>query len=301
MRRAVAATVLGLCLLGVASAERPLSRAPAPLAIHSTFDAKGIVAAATFRDAGAIGSLTWGGVEFIDAFDHGRELQSAISFDGLTECDNPTEAGSRRDGTKAVSSSLLKEFSTTGNVLRTFTQMAYWLHPGEHSAACGAARNQAPSTLSDVSLSKTVRFLPNQPNVLEHQLVFHLPATRATAQFEVLTAYMPQRFDTFYTVDAQTGRVLPLSDGPGEQDLPVVLATRDGKHALGLYSPSPVIEKVSGPGYGRWRFQRDRVVKSNVVYRLDNAAAGSYGFTVYTVIGGLPDVHAALQRLQRRQ
>jgi hypothetical protein len=31
--------------------------------------------------------------------------------------------------------------------------------------------------------------------------------------------------------------MLALSDGPGEQDLPVVLATSDGKHALGLFTP----------------------------------------------------------------
>ena len=46
------------------------------------------------RLAGAIGSLTWNGIEFINQDDHGRELQSASSFDGLGECFNPTEAGS---------------------------------------------------------------------------------------------------------------------------------------------------------------------------------------------------------------
>ncbi|MDB5036802.1 MAG: hypothetical protein JWQ35_330 [Bacteriovoracaceae bacterium] len=43
--------------------------------------------------AGAIYSLTWAGKEFINHDDHGRELQSAISFDGYGECLNPTEAG----------------------------------------------------------------------------------------------------------------------------------------------------------------------------------------------------------------
>jgi len=36
----------------------------------------------TSRLAGAIDSLTWNGKEFIDSFDHGRQLQSAASFDG---------------------------------------------------------------------------------------------------------------------------------------------------------------------------------------------------------------------------
>src|SRR4051794_1659541 len=43
----------------------------------------------TDRLAGAIASLTWNGMEFIDQLDHGRELQSASSFEDLGECYNP--------------------------------------------------------------------------------------------------------------------------------------------------------------------------------------------------------------------
>lgn len=64
-----------------------------------------IVITTTDRLAGAIHSLTWNGDELIDSADHGRELQSAASFDcGLpanefwAERFNPTEAGSRDDG-----------------------------------------------------------------------------------------------------------------------------------------------------------------------------------------------------------
>src|SRR4051812_35251879 len=63
-----------------------------------------IVVTTTDRLAGAVHSLTWDGVEFIDSHDHGRQLQSAAGFDGgkpgfHAECFNPTEAGSRHDGT----------------------------------------------------------------------------------------------------------------------------------------------------------------------------------------------------------
>ena len=61
-----------------------------------------IVITTTSRLAGAIHSLTWNGKEFIDSFDHGRQLQSASNFDAGTpitgETFNPTEAGSRDDG-----------------------------------------------------------------------------------------------------------------------------------------------------------------------------------------------------------
>ena len=57
-----------------------------------------IVITTTARLAGAIHSLTWNGQEFIDSFDHGRQLQSASNFgvDGpfAPETFNPTAAGS---------------------------------------------------------------------------------------------------------------------------------------------------------------------------------------------------------------
>ncbi|MDP1977640.1 hypothetical protein [Undibacterium sp.] len=37
------------------------------------------------HDAGAVCSLTWRGKEFINDYDHGRQLQSASSFDNLGE------------------------------------------------------------------------------------------------------------------------------------------------------------------------------------------------------------------------
>ena len=65
----------------------------------------------TDRLAGAIHSLTWNGKEFVDSFDHGRQIQSASNLDNGTpifaETFNPTEAGSRWDGRGDGSSSRL--------------------------------------------------------------------------------------------------------------------------------------------------------------------------------------------------
>ena len=63
-----------------------------------------LVITTTNRLAGAIDSVKWNGQEFINSTDHGRQLQSACSFDCAktqpfwAECYNPTEAGSRADG-----------------------------------------------------------------------------------------------------------------------------------------------------------------------------------------------------------
>jgi hypothetical protein len=268
------------------------------LTIRGEFKGRTVLLTATDRSAGAIESLQWGGTEFINASDQGRHLQSAVSYDGLTECDNPTEAGSRIDGVgAAVSSSKLEAASVDGNALQTRSQMAYWLRLGQKSAACGAAQNDLPTALSSTALEKTVRFLPSFENVLEHRISFEMARARKLAQFEVLTAYGPQRFASFYTCNPAGAVLRPLSDGPGEQALPVVLATTDGAHALGLYTPQAAAGTLRGPGYGRWRFQKERVTKSNVVFRLDDAAAGPHRFVVYSVFGTVDDVCRTIARL----
>ena len=96
-----------------------------------------IVITTTARLAGAIHSLTWNGREFIDSFDHGRQLQSASNLDCGTpitgETFNPTEAGSRRDFAGDKSSSRLLHWCVRPNAIQTLTQMAFWLEPGEKS------------------------------------------------------------------------------------------------------------------------------------------------------------------------
>jgi hypothetical protein len=65
-----------------------------------------LVISTTERLAGAIDSLTWNGKEFINSWDHGRQLQTAAFIEKFGECYNPTEAGSSSDGTGPTSSSV---------------------------------------------------------------------------------------------------------------------------------------------------------------------------------------------------
>ena len=115
--------------------------------IRSPFGNSEIVITTTTRLAGAIHSVTWNGREFIDSADHGRQLQSASAFDleidGNSETFNPTEAGSRDDGAGPHSTSRLLELSAHDGELRTLTQMAFWLQPGERSGE-KLARNTSP-------------------------------------------------------------------------------------------------------------------------------------------------------------
>lgn len=261
-----------------------------------------IVITTTARLAGAIHSLTWDGMEFINSTDHGRQLQSACSFDNSptanAETFNPTEAGSRRAGAGSTSTSRLLELTASGNHLHTRTQMAFWLAPGERSAG-QLTRNT--NTFSDYILTKDVRISNERwPQALDYRVTFTVPtnAQHRTAQFEALTGYMPPEFSAFWQYNPHTRKLEPLSDGPGEIQNPVVLATPDGKHAMGIYAPPQSQPNTTGPSYGRWRFNAERVVKWNCVFRVRNAAGiapGNCSYRMLVPVGTLAQVEAMIR------
>lgn len=260
-----------------------------------------MVITTTRRLAGAIDSLKWNGQEFINSHDHGRQLQSACSFDNTplaqAETFNPTEAGSRRDGAGTNSTSRLLEISAAGNQLRTRTQMAFWLRPGERSSG-QLARNT--NALSDYVLTKDVTIGYQQwPQVLDYRVTFSLPSTarHTFAQFEALTGYMPPDFKSFWEFNPATGKLQPLSNGPGEIKNSVVLATADGKFAMGIFAPPQKEPDTHGPSFGRWNFSTARVTKWNCVYRIKNAQGirnGDYTFRMLVPFGTLAQVEKML-------
>ena len=270
--------------------------------IHAAAGKSEIVITTTARLAGAIHSLTWADKEFVNSTDHGRQLQSACSFDNSptanAETFNPTEAGSRLDHIGTNSTSRLLELLAKKDRLRTLTQMAFWLAPGERSEG-QPARNT--NTLSDYVLTKDVRIgYERWPQALDYRVTFTVPtnATHTSAQFEALTGYMPPEFDTFWQFNHQTKKLEPLSDGPGEIQNPVVLATANGKHAMGIFAPLQPQAQTSGPSYGRWRFKEHKVVKWNCVFRVSDTNGihtGDHLYRMLVAIGTLSDVEMMLK------
>ena len=267
-----------------------------------------IVITTTRRLAGAIHSLTWNGKEFINSADHGRQLQSACSFDNSpaanAETFNPTEAGSRRDGAGTNTTSRLLEMTAAENRLHTRSQMAFWLAPGERSGG-QLARNT--NTLSDYVLTKDVTIgFGRWPQALDYRVTFTVPKNtpHMSAQFEALTGYLAPEFSRFWEFNPQTGRLQPLSYGPGEIKNPVVLATPDGKFAMGIFSPPQKLPDTRGPNYGRWNFADARVVKWNCVYRVRNDQGihgGDYSYRMLVPVGTLAEVAAMLAEWQKIQ
>lgn len=299
--------VVAACLAAWAALAAGPRPAPSGKAtIRNKAGSSEIVVTTTDRLAGAVHSLTWGGMEFIDSHDHGRQLQSAASFgrgspkDFWAECFNPTEAGSRADGAGEKSSSKLLRFRAEGAELTATTRMAFWLAPGEKSSG-RPALNEA--VLSDHLVTKRVRIgYEKLANVLEYAVTFAVPkGERHTyAQFEALTGYMPAGFGRFWKFRPDTGELETLSDGPGEQEHPVVLSTEKGGHAMGVFSPDQPSRGYEKAGYGRFRFRAEKVVKWNCVFRVrdeNGVAAGEHPFRVFVAVGSLEDVRRALVAL----
>jgi hypothetical protein len=263
-----------------------------------------IVITTTSRLAGAIHSLTWGGREFIDSLDHGRQLQSAsnLDVDGklLNECFNPTEAGCERDMAGPTSSSRLLYLSARDRELVTVTQMAFWLRPGQASGGNPALNT---TVLSNHLLEKHVRIGVGEfEHAVRHAITFTLPADERheRATFEILTGYMPPEFSTFLGLRPD-GTLEELGPGPGEQLLPVILATADGEHAMGCWSPATSRTTGRPPTYGRFSFPDQKVVKWNCVVReaeKAGLAAGAHPYLVYSAVGTREQVRKTLVALR---
>jgi hypothetical protein len=268
-----------------------------------------LVLTTTPRLAGAVHSIRWKNVEFIDSLDHGRQLQSASSFDGArpgpfwAECYNPTEAGSRRDHTGPLSSSRLLYRHATATELTTVVRPAFWLAPGERSDGKPAINN---TILSDHRFHKTITLHDNNdPRRIRYRIALTIPPTEkhTLAQFEAVTGYMPAKFNVFEAFDSATETLSRISVGPGEQPKPVVLSTSNGMFAMGVIEREPPSDASSiGPGYGRFQFEPEKVVKWNAVYRLKNPAgvpAGTYTYDLVVAIGTREDVRAVFCEVSR--
>jgi hypothetical protein len=304
---------MGLCLTsatGFVSAQDRLfpGRPSGNATIRAAAGNSEIVITTTSRLAGAIHSVTWNGREFIDSADHGRQLQSASNFDAGTpftpETFNPTEAGSVDDGAGPKTSSRLLHLLAQDNRLQTTSQMAFWLSPNGKSEG-HPAKNA--TVLSNHLLTKRVQIGYKQlPNVIQYDVTFSLPVgeVHKYAQFEAVTGYMPLDFEKFWGLNPQSQMLEPLTDGPGEQPLPVILATDNGSHAMGVLARDPTPAGMTGPGYGRFRFVEAKVVKWNCVYRLQDpngVRPADYAFRQFVIVGSLDIVRSSMIELMKEQ
>lgn len=212
-----------------------------------TVAANGIYVSASQRMAGAIDSVVWGNVEFINAWDHGRELQYAVTvgkdgFPNEGECYNPTEAGSGHDLQQASTTSVLLAVKAAGNMLSTSVKPAFWMIPGEQHAnptpACTVARNTELVSQYVTTKTVTVGGLGLPGNAIDMNVTITIPDALSNLQVEAPTGYMTGDFTSFFAVDTNAGTATPVSTDAGEIPQPLMFCNPAGTACQGAFSKS---------------------------------------------------------------
>ena len=188
--------------------------------------------------AGAISSIVYRGRQYLDASDHGREMQGPVQF-GSGECLNPTLAGASRDPPGTTTSRLLAQ-EANAEGYRSLTRMAFWDRPGQRCSLAPGRKAVAlnGTGLSDLTYAQDMHpGYRGRPHAVLDRVVIANTVLRPPASAEVLTAYMPRSFDTFLIYDPLSDRFQidrALQDVSGERPAPVILSTRDGSAAMGV-------------------------------------------------------------------
>jgi hypothetical protein len=257
------------------------------------------------RTAGAIDSIVWNGRELVNSFDHGRQVQLALSVNGWGECYNPTEAGGGFDESKGSSTSQLLGVRATGSNLATTSQPAFWMLPGVRhpfpSPDCTVARNT--SARSNYRFSKDVQVgVAGIRQAIQFLSSVYVPDDVRSLTLEAPTGYLAGDFTSFYTVNLDTGVLSSVSPTPpGEQQKPLVVATPDGSAAMGAWSPELPQVGNSG-GYGKFAFPSSDATEAtnkwNIVFRHGPLAAGTIvSHRAFLVVGSLENVRVAMKQL----
>jgi hypothetical protein len=301
MKQSACVLVLVLALLGCAGDQignpGETSFPPSkPIRVSHMIDGQPLVLESAPKFAGAMSSMTFRGQQYINADDHGRLMQGAIAYDGKLECLNPTQAGGSRDRNnlgQRSTSRRLQSIVTPDNKLSISTRMAYWLRPGMMCTSQSGARVATSNTtrLSDDIYSIQYRFgQDGHANLIGLTITYDIEKTYESAVVEAITIYTPLTFDTFHSVDLNTGALtLEPTLTSDETPAPLILSTRDGGHAIAFVS------RQGGATYARFRFPDTN--KISLVYRERNGMSGTKTYAAAMVIGTREEVAARVRSI----
>jgi alpha-tubulin suppressor-like RCC1 family protein len=266
---------------------------------------------------GAISSIRWRGKEFVNDFDHGRQVSTNAAFFNRNECYNPYETGTKDDGQGPTSSSRVLSLTASGNVLDSTTQMSWYLstrdpRPG-YGDECGNPADFLPAPpytgpLSDYRLHKTVSIgFAGISNVIEFSTSLFIPE-QVQMGIVQMTAVLPWEFSSVWTYDLVSGNYRQIRALGGEDDSVKVLATADGAYAMGYYSPELLQPYGNGADGGyRWGLAPPNSASLDPAFpcagvggqfRFDSFdGPGNRSDRSYLVIGNMDQVKSALSNL----
>ena len=212
--------------------------------------------------AGAVSSIRWANKEFINNFDHGRQLSPNYQFFNRFICYNPYETGSLQDGNKPTSSSHLFSFSASGKQIESRTQLAWyysqWVEsprPDEHCGDPARWLYVAPYTspLSNYQVHKIVTIgFAGIPNVIEYLTEVFIPEP-VLEGINNPTAVLNGEFSSIWSYDVVSKDYRKVRASAGEDDRIKVVSTADGNYAMGWYAPE-LLQPYGDLGSVNWWF-----------------------------------------------
>lgn len=221
------------------------------------------------RFAAAVSSIQWDGKEFINNWDHGRQLQLNAQFFNRGECYNPYEAGSQEDFKLLTTSARVLSLTASGNTLSSSTQMAWYLPRRQNPRPdlgdyCGDPRFWLPLPGNEtqytgqpspyrVDKSVTIGYHHGGvdiPNVIEYSSQLYIPE-QVLKGLNNVTVVMPFEFSSIRSYDVVSKSYRNIRLLAGEDDNIKVAATADGKYALSYYVPE-LLQPYSSVSDASW-------------------------------------------------
>lgn len=256
------------------------------------------------RFGGAVGSLMWRGQEFLNIYDHGRQISYAWHLDGHGECLNPTEPGSAQDRfLQSSTTDVLEICSDASNRVSTAINPAFWTAPGERAFCDNGTVEAVNTTLVSENLFEKVIQIGYRgiENVILFDATITLERDYASLRTEMPTAYLTHEFSARYSFDPRDGTMVPRLETMEiyepfsfiqVSNLPAVLATEDGAFALGAYTDIPGAQYELLHYASRNPF--DETNKWNILVGHTPAPAGEYSYRSFAILGTLEDVRRAM-------
>lgn len=281
-----------------------------------TVEGRAVKLSANLVAGGAISELTWNGKQFINNFDFGRQIQTAVNLSREAEAINPTEAGDLygfpgATGVAWAHGSPLVSSSVSGTTLSTKCHPLQW-KPQNWGGGLGNP------VMWRGTFSKRVELdYGGSPHVIRWTTTVDFPSAEPWVNMEVVTAYLNAEFTRFYAFENLTGQVTEMTDRvpngsciDPQQDARlrpraggVIIATGDGAYALGVYrrpnNTSFGLCKFLGyGGSGQYGYS---TTKWNLLWRPPNGVrAGQSSMTCYLLVGTLDKVVSEARRLYQQ-
>jgi alpha-tubulin suppressor-like RCC1 family protein len=210
---------------------------------------------------GAISSIKWRDKEFINNWDHGRQLGENAQFFNRFCCYNPYETGSFEDAKGPTSTSKVLSLTASGNRLEATTQMCWnfkvWNEKPVGADFCGDPSKWLPVTpytspLSNYKLHKTVTIgFAGIPNVIEilNELLVPEPVLKGSNNPTAVVNYEFSSLRSWDVVSKDFRNVRALA---GVDDRIKVVSTADGNYAMAWYAPELLQPYHADVGVVNW-------------------------------------------------